>query len=249
MAAAALAALAGGAPAPGEATEGSRVAVLSARGGEPRNRLLLGRSERGRPIVAYRLGGPSPRRILVVGCIHGNECAGMRITRLLLSRARNSLLRGSSELWVVPNLNPDGLALGARGNGRGVDLNRNFGSGWRPRGRRWEPEYPGPGPWSERETRIARDLVLRVRPVETVWFHQPQGLVRAWGPSVGSARRYARLAGERYRSLRWPHGSAPNWQNRRFPRAAAYVVELPGGTLPGATAERHVRAILQLAGR
>jgi hypothetical protein len=224
----------------------NHIHVRIAAGSRLRDSLLLGRSNRGRPIVAYRFGGPSRRRVLVVGCIHGNECAGTRITALLISRLRHSLLRGS-ELWIVPSLNPDGLALGVRQNGRGVDLNRNFDSEWTPIGRRWDPEFAGPRPWSERETRIARDLVVRLRPSETIWFHQPQSLVRAWGPSVPAARRYARLAGERFRALRWPHGTAPNWQNHRFPDAAAYVVELPPDPLPSATATRHADAILELA--
>ena len=27
----------------------------------------------------------------------------------------------------------------------------------------------------------------------TIWFHQPQGIVRAWGQSVATARRFAAL--------------------------------------------------------
>ena len=49
-----------------------------------------------------------------------------------------------------------------------------------------------------------------------------------------------------YRSLRWPRGTAPNWQNHRFPDDAAFVVELPGGPLPLGAVERHVNAILGL---
>jgi hypothetical protein len=85
--------------------------------------------------------------------------------------------------------------------------------------------------------------VSRVRPDVTIWYHQPQGLVRAWGGSKPKARRYARLAGERYRSIRWLNGTAPNWQNHRFPGAASFVVELPAGRLASASAARHARAV------
>jgi hypothetical protein len=205
---------------------------------------VAGRSALGRPIRLARAGGEdAPRRVLVVGCIHGDECAGTAVTRRLL-RAR---LPDGVALWIVPNLNPDGAARGTRQNGRGVDLNRNFGSEWAPIGRRWSPEYSGPRPWSEPETRLARDLILRFRPQVTIWFHQPQALVRAWGPSVEAARRYARLARVPYRSLRWPNGTGPNWQNHRFPRASSFVVELPPGPLPAAAAARHAAAILRLA--
>jgi len=207
---------------------------------------LLGYSHRGRPIRAHRFGDFSSRhKLLVVGCIHGDECQGIRITRRLARGVRPQAI----DLWIVHFINRDGHALGVRQNGRGVDLNRNFGSEWIPIGRRWDPQYSGPGAWSERETRVARALVRRVRPDVTIWYHQPQALVRAWGQSRPTARRYARLAHEPYRSIRWPHGTAPNWQNHRFPGTASFVVELPAGRLPPAAAARHARAVRQLLGR
>jgi murein peptide amidase A len=203
---------------------------------------LLGYSVRERPIRVHEIGNlSSPKRILVVGCIHGNECAGGRVTRRLLAAPPSRI-----DLWVVHNLNPDGYRLRVRQNARGVDLNRNFRSEWIPIGRRWDPHYSGPRPWSEPETRIARDLIRRIRPDVTIWYHQPQGLVRAWGQSRPLARRYARLAREPYRSIRWPHGTGPNWQNHRFPGTASFVVELEPGPLTRREAERHARAVRRL---
>jgi Zinc carboxypeptidase len=72
----------------------------------------LGRSSLGRPIHAVELGAPEAERtVLVVGCIHGTECAGTTITRRLLARARPE----RSRLWVITQLNPDGHALRTRG--------------------------------------------------------------------------------------------------------------------------------------
>jgi protein MpaA len=206
----------------------------------------IGRSSEGRRISALELPGSGSRSgaILVVGCIHGNECAGTGVTRLLASLRREA----RSDVWLVDDLNPDGSALGTRQNARGVDLNRNFPAGWRAAGKPWDTFYPGRRPLSEPETRAIADFILRIRPETTIWFHQPQGIVRAWGRSIPAARRYARLSGERFIALHRPPGSATSWQNRRFVGASSFVVELPPGPLPRAAARRHASAILALAG-
>jgi len=205
--------------------------------------VTLGLSYRGRPIRAWRLGTRGSRRtLLVVGCIHGTECAGLAITRQLLRLGRGA----ATDLWVLPDLNPDGFAAATRQNARGVDLNRNFPSGWRPLGVRSDPQYSGPHPFSERETRIARALILRLRPRITIWFHQPAALVRAYRGSEPIARRYARLAGLPFRVIPWLAGTAPNWQNHRFPGTSSFVVELPPGSLTAAAARRYARAVLRL---
>jgi len=202
--------------------------------------LLLGRSEEGRPIVAVRVGDPRGTRVLVVGCIHGTECAGIAVARAL------ERLRTRLDLWIVPNLNPDGYARGTRQNGRGVDLNANWSSQWEGGGRPWDTYYPGPYPFSERETRIGRNLILRVRPRVTIWFHQHMDLVWAWGPSSAAGRIYARAAGMRFYHHHWLHGTATNWQNHHLPGSASLTVELPAGRLTPQQVRRQVHAVLAL---
>jgi murein peptide amidase A len=198
---------------------------------------LLGRSVHGRSIRLTDLGRPGSHPVvLVVGCIHGKECAGEAVTRRL--REGTVPLRG--RLLVVDDLDPDGHARGSRLNARGVDLNRNFPSEWRRRGAPFDLEYPGPTPSSE--TRIAERLIRQERPDVTIWFHQPQHVVRAWGQSVSVARRYARLAGASVRRLRWPAGTAPNWQNHTFAGTASFVVELAPGALRPSAARRYASA-------
>jgi murein peptide amidase A len=203
-----------------------------------------GESVRGHAIVAKRQGSEdAPTKVLAVGQIHGDEPGGLRVIKML----RDMRPPRGVALWTVRSVNPDGARLRIRQNAHGVDLNRNFPRGWRPsqRGSRY---YGGRRPLSQPESRAAARLIRRLRPRVTIWFHQPYGFVvktpdadrRVW-------RRYARLAGMPTARLpRYP-GTATRWQNHRFPRSDAFVVELPGGRLSAAMARRHARVVLKLA--
>ena len=75
--------------------------------------LPIGHSVQGRVIRPVVLGDPgAAHRMLVVGCIHGNEPAGMAITRRLVAAGAP---RGT-EIVVVQALNPDECGRGVRGN-------------------------------------------------------------------------------------------------------------------------------------
>jgi protein MpaA len=204
--------------------------------------LLFGHSADHQPLRATRVG-EGPVKVLVVGSIHGNETAG----RAVISRLRRATPPAGVELWLVDTVNPDGVRRGTRQNARGVDLNRNFPSEWSRVAQPGDLEYAGPRPLSEPESRYAVALIRRLRPEITIWFHQPQAVVRAWGHSEATARRFAALAGVPYSTIAWPSGSASNWQNHAFPGTASFVVELPRGPVRGAKAVRYVSAIRKIA--
>ena len=99
-------------------------AVPHAASVPPSRRVVIGHSVRGRPIVAHVLGPDSaPRKLLLVGCIHGNECAGIAHP---VRRWPARRVPAGVQLWLVPEMNPDGTAADTRQNAHGVDLNRNF---------------------------------------------------------------------------------------------------------------------------
>jgi protein MpaA len=202
--------------------------------------LIVGHSVDGRAIQAFHRAGPGPT-VLVVGCVHGDECAGLAALDVLRR------LPTRDDLWLVPTLNPDGEARGTRQNAHGVDLNRNFGAMWSPAGRPWSTYYSGPRPFSEPETRAARALILRIRPRLTVWFHQHLDVVWAYGRSTAAGRRYAAVSGLPLLHRPWLAGSATNWQNHLPDGERSLTVELPAGPLPPAAARRQARAVLAAA--
>ena len=203
--------------------------------------LVIGHSVQHRPIALVHIAGDGPR-VLVVGCIHGNEPAGIAVVRAL-ERSHSHL-----DLWLVPVLNPDGVAADTRQNAHGVDLNRNFPSLWQRFGRPGSTYYSGTRPFSEPETRVARALILRIKPQVTIWFHQHMDVVWAYGRSTAAGRRYARLSGMRLLHRPWLAGSATNWQNHLLGGGASLTVELPAGSLNALGVARQVRAVLGVSG-
>ena len=205
----------------------------------------LGRSSEGRPIRVVELGDPDEsRKVLVVGCIHGDEPAGIAIARALERTPPPT----NVDIWIVEDLNPDGVTAGTRVNGRGVDLNRNFPFRWRPLGHRGTLHYSGPHALSERESQLAAQLILRLRPAVTIWFHQALDVVDESGGSVALERRFARDVGMRVTRLpRYP-GSAASWQSQTLPGTTPFVVELHGGALSTAEVRRFVGAVRSLGG-
>ncbi len=110
----------------------------------------LGRSVDGRPLLALRIGS-GDWRVRIVAAHHGDELSS---SELALAVAEQVLRQPvSAEVWVVPHVNPDGVADGSRYNSRAVDLNRNYGFKWA------DSEYrAGDAPFSEPESRAIRVL-------------------------------------------------------------------------------------------
>lgn len=128
----------------------------------------FGRSVQNRPLTFIRRGNPNGVRVLVVGCIHGNECAGLPILDILKSMPAPSNI----DLWILPKLNPDGTLLNTRQNANKVDLNRNFPVRWKPLGKSGFWQWSGTGPATEPETKSMLRLGKMVQPQLSIWYHQ-----------------------------------------------------------------------------
>jgi predicted deacylase len=205
--------------------------------------VVVGHSAGGRTITAKRFGDPNaPKTALIVGQIHGDEPAGIRVTRAL----RHTKVTGVN-LWVIDTANPDGGARHTRQNGRAVDLNRNFPYKWvhTTKGTHY---YGGPKPLSEPESRAMSKFILKIRPDVTIWYHQPWNAVLTPCNSKPRLQRlYARLA-KMHTGCRGADllGTATSWENAKV-GGHAFVVELAAGGISAATAELNARAAVQTA--
>jgi len=156
----------------------------------------IGRSVLGRPIHALAFdpasyARPRPAAILF-GAIHGDEPLGVHC---LIELARELVaMPPGRQTWIIPVLNPDGLAGGSKNNAHDVDLNRNFAaSNWVAT---HKPGYsPGKAPESEPETRALVALIERVGATRLVALHSPYRTVNWDGSGQALAEEMGRLTG------------------------------------------------------
>lgn len=163
----------------------------------------IGTSVDGREITALIRPVEAPAHtLLVVGGIHGNEPASPPTVRAMVTVP----FADDVEVWLVPELNPDGVAAGTRWNAAGVDLNRNFSWDWRP-------VDGGDGPISEPETHAITTLVDAIAPDLAVWVHQPYGYVSSVGPTTDRSfeSAWSEGSGLPTRSGVTQHGGGESW--------------------------------------
>ena len=188
---------------PARATSSSEIsrAAAAPRGAAGPDWSVIGRSLRGRPIVAARFGSGA-RHVLIVGGVHGDEAGTAVATKFAAYLARHpDAVPAGAQIDVIRCLNPDGYALHTRGNSRLVDLNRNLPTrNWRRRLKRGDPAASlglsgGRRPGSEPETR-ALLAYLEGGFSAVVSLHSHAGIIDAGGPGGRTlARRMSRLCG------------------------------------------------------
>ena len=149
----------------------------------------IGSSVEGRDILAVRVSdNPAldeyEPAVIFVGLHHANEWISLEVTYYIgqylvdnyaVDPEVQALVDGG-EIWMIPLLNPDGHQYAVdtnrfwrknradNGDGTwGVDLNRNYETGWGGPGSSGDgshPWYRGPAPFSEPETQAFRDFFL-----------------------------------------------------------------------------------------
>jgi len=182
------------------------------------HRETIGHSAEGRPIRAYRAGEAGKPVVMVVATMHGEENFGQYVARGLLE---GKPITGV-DLWVVPVLNPDGLAKDRRWLKGQVDLNRNFPDRFIVRAN------SGPRASSAVETRVVTRFLDRINPRYLVSWHQPligvdtyrvkdKALMKRLSKGLDIAPRSLDCHGS-------CHGTMTGWFNARH-KGAAITIE------------------------
>jgi protein MpaA len=216
----------------------------------------FGRSVQGVPLTFYRRqSGSDGARVLVIGCIHGDEFVGNRVVDIL----RDLPLEGNIDLWMVRSMNPDGQQLRTRQNANGVDLNRNFPGNWQKIGKPGSWQYSGSDSASEPEVQGVVKLGELVKPQFVIWYHQDYFRI---GPGTGHdgdvRAKYASLVGLPLLELDCLcgytgdkplleavfGGTGANWaKSFQGPKGVSMTVEF-GPTLSEEDAQRNAQAVV-----
>lgn len=155
----------------------------------------------GRAINSYRFGYGATDLVLVGGMHGGYEWNSILLAQAFLTHftAQGEALPDSITLHIIPNANPDGLAvvtgrtiadlqlqptdiithtLAGRFNANGVDLNRNWDCLWAEQAF-WRDQTISGGayPFSEPETAELSRYLLELKPALVVFLHSTAGAI------------------------------------------------------------------------
>lgn len=139
-----------------------------------RNWKVLGRSN-WRNKILCREFGEGEKTVLIVGGMHGDEPVSVLAVIKLAGYLEENPGSIRNRAVIIPCLNPDGLRVGTRTNGRRIDINRNFPSSTWNFGYDKYYNNPGPLPASEPETIIFIEAMDRYLPAIIIQMHQPFG--------------------------------------------------------------------------
>ncbi|MCX6755515.1 MAG: DUF2817 domain-containing protein [Candidatus Nomurabacteria bacterium] len=109
--------------------------------------------------------------VLILATVHGDEIEGLWLAEHFETPWRIRFPYANINVLLVPRTNPDGLALGQRTNGKGVDLNRNLPTlDWNAEA--FNKRYP-PGPFagSEPENQGLIYLINNYKPKAILTLH------------------------------------------------------------------------------
>ncbi|MBU6243592.1 MAG: DUF2817 domain-containing protein [Actinomycetales bacterium] len=203
---------------------------------------MIARTRSGTAVRAWRVGPADAEvRLVVIGQIHGNEPAGVRVVDALMAPGSpldevvstgapvEAAARTRVAVWLIRSLNPDGARRGRRVNARGVDLNRNFPAAWARQGE-GTTQWSGPTASSEPEVIGVMASLAKIRPHAVLVMHQDYAVVDTSHPrSRRAGRVLAAWLGLPARPVGCAgpcHGTLTQWADQAL-GAIALTIELP----------------------
>lgn len=150
-------------------------------------------TSKGLPVLAYRFENQGPE-VLILGGVHGDEYEGVVAAQGLLKHFMTAFSY-KLNLTVVPQFNLEGVIFRTRGNGNGVDLNRNLPTkDWSPEVK--TPRYnPGPSAGSEAENKGLIEYIEKRKPVFVLSLHSWHPVLNVNGDCKDVAEVLARHTG------------------------------------------------------
>lgn len=148
-------------------------------------------SWQGRPLEAYRLGQGQDEFVFFFGGFHGDEAQGVLMLNALMAELKEKpALLEKRSVFIMPQVNPDGVAHKKRVNHRGVDLNRNFPtSNYRAGAHPKTRYYAGQSALSEPESKAVFELLkpfverIPAHKIKIMSIHAPLAVNNYDGPA------------------------------------------------------------------
>lgn len=142
----------------------------------------------------------SPKKILVMSLIHGDETPAGGLGRFWMERLMKVDARNT---WrVIPVVNPDGVKKKTRTNEKGVDLNRNFPTEdwseealklWAKKEQKSVRKFPGLNPGAEPEVKCILQHIEEFKPDFVISIHTPLKVLDFDGPKLKNPPKYSYL--------------------------------------------------------
>jgi len=180
----------------------------------PTNVMVIGYTRERRPLQVYFFGDGPIHKLIVAGIHGGYEWNTIALADQLIIYLNDHPERITSDttLYILHDMNPDGLAHGknpdGRANANNVDLNHNWPYHWAPD---WSREgcfnerilSAGSGPGSELEVSALALFIKQIRPVALISYHSAAKVIFAGGvpdfqPSISLARAVALASDYQY---------------------------------------------------
>jgi murein peptide amidase A len=148
------------------------------------------------PLMFVTFGETKGNCTLLLGAVHGDETPTVYLLLKLIHHLKDHpALYAGKCIIIAPLVNPDGFFASppTRGNGAGIDNNRNFPTRdwhaqalrlWKTKAKGNKRYYPGQKPGTEAETLFQMALMNRFKSRKILSLHSPLGFYDFDGPTT-----------------------------------------------------------------